>query len=100
MGKLETILRVIASAAAGASVAAAAGASVAAAGASVATGAGLPQAASIMLARTNTDSKASKRLFIFLTPPKLLGEFQHPAYLYAGLPKTADNAYDVSLTSF
>jgi hypothetical protein len=80
MGKLETILRVIASAA-GAS---AAGASVAteAAGASVAAGAAgaaaPPHATSIMLARTNTDSKANKRLFIFLLLQNMLGEFNIP----------------------
>jgi len=32
-----------------------------------------------VLAITNTDSKASKRLFIFLTPPKvLLSDFRIP----------------------
>jgi hypothetical protein len=101
MGSLPMILRVATGPAAGASVAAgAAGASVAAAAgaASVATGAGLPQAASIILARTNTDSKANKRLFIFLLLQNLLGEFDIPhVRVYK---KTADNTFDVSLTSF
>src|SRR5690349_2643908 len=37
-----------------------------------------PQAERARLAITSTESKAKKRLFIFLTPPKYLGEFDFP----------------------